>query len=185
MLYRTLTGLVAVSLLAGCQWLPAQTSSTPPTLTELPSGCQEEWPSLTVNACQTEAWVAFGLASQRGDRDWRDRQLARLDGDDTQERLVRAVVLSWGTESEWNKASELYKADLEKAPEELQPLLRYWLNELEGRRALSAKLAEQRQSRQALTEQNAAQAEQLEEMAHKLEALSDIEQSINLRQQAP
>ena len=79
MLYRTLTGLVAVSLLAGCQWLPAQTSSTPPTLTELPSGCQEEWPSLTVNACQTEAWVAFGLASQRGDRDWRDRQLARLD----------------------------------------------------------------------------------------------------------
>ncbi|WP_192035361.1 hypothetical protein [Halomonas sp. YLGW01] len=185
MLYRTLTGLVAASLLAGCQWLPAQSSSPPPTLSELPADCQGEGPSLTVSACQTEAWLALGLASQRGDRAWRDRQLARLATTDTRDRLARAVVLSWGAESEWHQASELYKADLAKAPAELQPLLRYWLNELEGRRAQAGRLAEQSRARQALADENAAQAEKLEELTDKLEALSDIEQSINLRQQVP
>ncbi|WP_458525652.1 hypothetical protein [Onishia taeanensis] len=185
MLYRTLMGLVAASLLAGCQWPPIQPSSAPSTLSGLPAGCQDEGPSLMASPCQSEAWIALGLASQRGDRAWRDRQLARLDTDDTRDRLARAVVLSWGTENEWTQASELYKADLAKAPAELQPLLRYWLNELEGRRAFSERLAEQGRARQALADEKAAQAKRLEELTDKLEALSDIEQSINLRQQAP
>ncbi|WP_168014658.1 hypothetical protein [Halomonas salinarum] len=185
MLYRTLMGLVAISLLAGCQWLPEEPFSHEPAVSELPADCQSKWPSLTVSTCQTEAWVAFGLESQRGDREWRDRQLALLDGNDTHERLVRAVVLAWGNESEWNKASELYKADISKAPEELEPLLRYWLNELEGRRSLAGRLAEQRQKSQALAAENADQAGKLEELTNKLDALGDIEKSMNLRQQSP
>ena len=63
----------------------------------------------------------------------------------------------------------------------LQPLLRYWLNELEGRRSIKGRLEQARGElaegrREALEEENAA-------LAEKLEALTAIEQSINLRQQ--
>ncbi len=66
--------------------------------------------------------------------------LTRLEGESASRRLARAVALSWGSQGQWERASELYKADLSAAPVTLQPLLRYWLNELEGRRARAGRL---------------------------------------------
>ena len=184
---RPLLACATVLLLAGCQLLPESPFAVPAgrTTSELAVAgeCQAEVPDFADEPCLLPDWAAFGLASQRGDRAWRDAMLARLQGRASERRLARAVVLAWGSEGQWDQASELYKADLAAAPAELQPLLRYWLNELEGRRAMAGRLegvrgelADSERRRAALEEDNA-------DLAEKLEALTAIEQSINLRHQ--
>ncbi|WP_355659616.1 hypothetical protein [Halomonas salifodinae] len=176
--YRLAAALVGAALLAGCQWLPeAPQSIAPPPTTG--ASCDREIPLLVESDCLLDAWVAFGLASQRGDREWRDGLLARLDGEDERSRLARAAVLAWGSEREWDRAATLLENTvIDDAPESLQPLLRYWRNDLEGRRALVGRLARSEDERRALV----AERQELEE---KLEALTAIEQSINLRQPSP
>lgn len=185
---RPLLACASVLWLAGCELLPESPFAQPsrPALSAAAaavSGCHAEVPGFDDEACLLHDWVAFGLSSQRGDRAWRDAMLTRLQGNANERRLARAVALAWGNEREWDQAAELYKADLAAAPVELQPLLRYWLNELEGRRSMVGRLesargelAEAEQRRAALEEENA-------DLAEKLEALTAIEQSINLRQQ--
>lgn len=179
---------LATAWLAGCQYLPEQLQSpSGPSPLQNPSigsaFCHAELPDFDNAPCLLDDWVAFGLASQRGDRVWREATLTRLGGDSTERRLARAVLLAWGDQRQWDRAAELYKADLHGAPPELQPLLRYWLNELEGRRRLAGQLAESRGERDAAMEENEALTEEIEAMAEKLEQLAAIEQSINLRQQ--
>ncbi|SFT62791.1 hypothetical protein [Halomonas saccharevitans] len=173
--------------LAGCQYLPTPLPSSGVSMPNTAQGtlsCTDALPDFDDDECLMPEWVAFGLASQRGDRAWREATLASLAGEAKQRRLSRAVLLSWGSEQQWDRASELYKADLASAPAELQPLLRYWLNELEGRRRLAGQLAERRRALDAAAEENAALTEELEAMAEKLEQLTAIEQNINLRQQS-
>lgn len=184
---RPLLACATLLWLAGCELMPESPFAVPQgrTASEVAAAgeCQADVPGFSDEACLLPDWVAFGLAAQRGDRTWREAMLTRLEGSATERRLARAVALSWGSERQWDQASELYKADLAAAPVALQPLLRYWLNELEGRRALAGRLestrgelADTEQRRAALEEENAA-------LAEKLEALTAIEQSINLRQQ--
>ena len=175
--------------LAGCQHLPeslqTRSNDQPVQSPSLGSAlCQEGLPDFDDQECLLHDWVAFGLASQRGDLAWREATLLRLEGESKARRLARAVLLSWGSVSQWNRASEIYKADLASAPAELQPLLRYWLNELEGRRRLIGQLAEQRRARDSAVEEKEALREELAVMTEKLEQLTAIEQSINLRQQS-
>ncbi|MDR9441031.1 MAG: hypothetical protein RI841_16245 [Halomonas sp.] len=179
---------LATAWLAGCQYLPEQlqSPSAPSPIQSSSSGsvfCHAELPDFDNVPCLLDDWVAFGLASQRGDRVWREATLTRLGGERSERRLARAVLLAWGDEQQWDRAAALYKADLHGAPAELQPLLRYWLNELEGRRRLAGQLAESRSGHEAAVEEREALAEELEAMAEKLEQLTEIEQSINLRQQ--
>ncbi len=184
---RPLLVCLAATWLAGCEALPRVPFELPANRSAAEGaagGCRAELPDFVEDDCLLPEWVAFGLASQRGDRAWRDDVLGRLEGSLPQRRLARAVALAWGSESQWERASELYKADLATAPVALQPLLRYWLNELEGRRARAARLAE---SRAAVARHEAREAELAEEKAaleKKLEALTAIERSINLRQQS-
>jgi hypothetical protein len=175
---RPLLVCLSLFMLAGCELLPDEPLARRPDTPVMPvdTGCHAPLPDFDDEACLLPDWVAFGLAAQRGDGEWRDDALERLDGDDPERRLARAVALSWGSERQWERAAELYKADLHAAPTELQPLLRYWLNELEGRRSLAGDLEASRQEREALAEEN-------EELAEKLEALTAIERNINLRQQ--
>ncbi|GGY07559.1 hypothetical protein GCM10007160_38820 [Litchfieldella qijiaojingensis] len=175
--YRIPMGLLAVALLAGCQWLP-QTSDMAEQESMEEMACEEAIPTLKESDCLVDAWVGYGLASQRGDREWREQTLEKLQGEDSHSRLARAVVLSWGSERQWDQAAEILRADLHAAPSDLQPLLRYWLNELEGRRAMTERLVSSEAERRQLAADN-------EELADKLEALTAIEQSINLRQQSP
>ncbi|MGM0702996.1 MAG: hypothetical protein ACQEUG_11435 [Pseudomonadota bacterium] len=173
-------GLCLVALwLGGCQWIPEQPFGTaePETVDET-AACYAEVPDFAESACLLPEWIAFGLASQRGDGEWRDGMLERLAGETARRRLARAVVLGWGSERQWDRAAELYKADLHAAPADLQPLLRYWLNELEGRRAMAGRLERSREELAALEAENA-------ELAEKLDALTAIERNINLRQQSP
>lgn len=178
---RLLQSVVLVTFmgtLAGCELLPMERASHPVKVvddTDLAS-CDAEVPNFAESPCMLTEWVAFGLASQRGDREWRDNMLPRLAGHAPEQRLSRAVVMSWGSESQWDQASELYKADLQAAPSELQPLFRYWLNELEGRRKSLQRVGQERSEVARLTDENQA-------LADKLEAMTAIEQSINLRQQ--
>lgn len=165
--------LLAVSLLAGCQPLMPQRDEP---LDTVDNQCLSEVPNLEANDCLLESWVDFGLAAQRGDAEWRENTLAELDGESANQRLARAVVLSWAERQHWKDASELYKADLAAAPSPLQPLLRQWLNGLEGRRALLDEIAASKGARnQAVQERDA--------LAEKLDALTAIEESINSRQQ--
>lgn len=176
--YRFAAALVGAALLAGCQWLPdaPQGLAAPPPLA---SGCEREIPLLVESDCLLDAWVAFGLASQRGDREWREGLLSRLDGEDGRARLARAALLAWGSERQWDQAAGLFESDLiASSPEALQPLLRYWRNDLEGRRALSGRLARSESQRRALEVER-------QELEEKLEALTAIERSINLRQPSP
>ena len=165
-------------MLAGCELVPDEPFRWEDTESVKPvsSGCKGLLPDFSDEPCLLSDWIAFGLASQRGDSEWRDDMLSRLRAETAERRLTRAVALSWGSESEWHLASELYKADLHAAPAELQPLLRYWLNELEGRRAMSGRLTSSQEGIAALEEENAA-------LDEKLEALTAIERNINLRQQ--
>ena len=173
--------------LAGCEMLPPLPFELPATGRDAAtstSACDAELPSLVDTSCLLPEWVDFGLASQRGDRAWRETMLTRLQGEAVEQRLSRAVVLTWGSQRQWERAAELYKADLSAAPLTLQPLLRYWLNELEGRRAMAGRLSDA-QSAQAQGEaRRAALEEEKAELEKKLEALTAIERSINLRQQA-
>ncbi|WP_136066047.1 hypothetical protein [Modicisalibacter radicis] len=166
--------LLAVSLLAaGCQQLMPQ-GDAPADMAD--NRCLSEIPGLEVSDCLLESWVDFGLAAQRGDAEWREGILAELDGESADQRLARAVVLSWGDRERWEDASELYKADLAAAPSQLQPLLRQWLNGLEGRRALLDEIAASKSARNKAVHERDA-------LAEKLDALTAIEQSINSRQQ--
>ncbi|MGQ7246625.1 hypothetical protein ACUN9Y_04725 [Halomonas sp. V046] len=168
--------LVGVAL-SGCEALPFPHQGAPePVQTQDLASCDAEVPSFAKNACMVSDWIAFGLAAQRGDSAWRDDMLTRLQGYAPEQRLGRAVVLAWGTPAQWNQASEYYKADLSGAPSELQPLLRYWLNEVEGRRARQGRVTRHDGEVARLREENKA-------LADKLEAMTAIEQSINLRQQ--
>lgn len=170
--------LLTASWLAGCELLPevpfgVQTPTPHPVSI---SGCYAEVPGFADQDCLLHDWVAFGLAAQRGDTNWRETILTRLEGNDPQRRLARAVALTWGSQPQWDQASELFKADLHAAPIELQPLLRYWLNEVERRRALAGSVYSTEAERDALAVENAV-------LVEKLEALTAIEQNINLRQQ--
>lgn len=168
------TSLLAVSLLiAGCQQLIPQRDAP---LEDTANQCLAEIPNLEASDCLLESWVDFGLAAQRGDAEWREDILAELDEGTARQRLARAVVLSWAERERWEDASELYKADLAAAPSQLQPLLRQWLNALEGRRALVDELATSKRVRNRAAQERDA-------LAEKLDALTAIEQSINSRQQ--
>ncbi|MBB3190738.1 hypothetical protein [Halomonas cerina] len=174
-----LAGLVLFGL-AGCQWTPDSLSpsggaSRSASQAASPA-CVSEMPDFDDEACLLHDWVAFGLASQRGDHAWREGMLGLFEGAAAEQRLARAVLLAWGGEAQWDRASVLLKADLHAAPPALQPLLRYWLNEVEGRRALAGRLAESRRALATLKTDNKA-------LAEKLDALTDIERNINLRQQ--
>lgn len=173
-----IAGLLVVSLLAGCQVAPQEPQDASNNLAVVASGCLKEVPSLAPSECLLESWIDFNLAAQRGEPEWRENMLNRLEGDSTKRRLARAVILSWSDDSEWEQASELYKADLASAPSRLQPLLRQWLNSLEARRALAEELAASEASRVALSNERNS-------LAEKLDALTAIEQSINSRQQEP
>lgn len=175
--YRILMSLLAASLLAGCELLP-ETSDMAAEEPEEAVNCDEAIPTLVESHCLLDAWVDYGLTSQRGDREWRAETLESLEGNSERLHLARAVVLSWGSEREWKEAAELYRDNLYAAPSDLQPLLRYWLNEVEGRRSMAERLASSEAERGQLAAEN-------KELADKLEALTDIEQNINLRQQSP
>lgn len=173
-----LAGLALLGL-AGCQWIPESLSpqaTSPAAVKAAPPACVSETPGFEDTACLLNDWVAFGLASQRGDRAWREGMLGLFEGEAAEQRLARAVLLAWGSKAQWDRASALFKADLHAAPARLQPLLRYWLNEVEGRRALADRLAESHRSYATLKADNQA-------LAEKLDALADIERNINLRQQ--
>lgn len=171
--------LVAVMLLAGCQSLSGETATS--------YGC-DEVPTFADNVCLLDSWVAFGLKAQRGDDAWRRQALSELDGNRAEQKAARAVVLSWDGPSEWQRASNLYKATISMAPTRLQPLMQQWLNELEERRQLYAqqeagdtRQGENTHDTQALKRENQQLKQQLKEMSDKLDALTDIERTINSR----
>lgn len=174
----------AALLLAGCELLPEQGSAeiTEEEMVAATRDCSGDVPTFEEDACLLPEWIALGLASQRGDGDWRSAKLIELEealaAREDERHLASAITLAWGSERQWTQAAELFETHLRVAPEQLQPLLRYWRNELEGRRAMAGQLA---RSQSAL----AAQRAENEELAEKLEALTAIEQNINLRQQSP
>lgn len=134
-------------------------------------------PDFAGEDCLLDEWVAFALQAQRGNASWRESTLLQLEGNRHDRRLARAIVLSWGDESDWKLASDLYKADLPTAPSRLQPLLRQWLNGLEERRGLVAERDKNDGVRRKLSAENA-------QLTRKLEALTAIEESINSRRQS-
>jgi hypothetical protein len=173
-------GLAA--LLSGCELLPEHAAlGTEPQEPAEAAECTAE-PIFTDEACLLPNWVAFGLTSQRGDGEWRRQTLddiAVAQGRSEAEReLARAVAMAWGSEREWREAATIYQEYTAAAPEGLQPLLRYWRNELEGRRALAGNRDNARGQLANLQRENA-------ELSEKLEALTAIEQNMNLRQQSP
>lgn len=167
--------LLASSLLVGCEMLPQQANGG---IDPASSQCLDATPSLQESDCLVEAWVDFGLAAQRGDAEWRETILALAEEETKRDRLARAVVYAWSDQSHWEEASELFKADLAAAPSRLQPLLRQWLNGLEARRELAQRLSRSEAARRQV-------ARERDELAQKLDALTEIEQSINLRNQSP
>ncbi|RDB44740.1 hypothetical protein DU490_00135 [Halomonas sp. DQ26W] len=181
---KTLFACATTLWLAGCEFLPEQGRADVTLGEEVTAtmDCLGGLPTFEVNACLLPEWIALGLASQRGDSDWRSAKLSEVEQTliDREEvrHLARAITLAWGSERQWSQAADLFETHLGAAPEQLQPLLRYWRNDLEGRRAMSGQLA---RSQSAL----AAQREENQQLAEKLEALTAIEQNINLRQQSP
>lgn len=134
-------------------------------------------PDFIEEDCLLDEWVAFSLQAQRGNSDWHRNTLEQLEGTRHDRRLARAVLLSWGDESDWKHASDLFKADLPTAPSRLQPLLRQWLNGLEERRDLIVERDKSDSARRKLSADNA-------QLSKKLEALTAIEESINSRRQS-
>lgn len=177
---RATLAVAALVLLAGCQSLPGDAP---------PYGCGDI-PRFADNVCLLDAWVTFGLDAQRGDSSWRRGQLEALEGEQPERKAARAVVLSWAGPGEWKRASDLYKATISEAPVRLQPLLQQWLNALEERRGLVARARPQAAAApaveddavQALKLENQALKQRLEGVSRKLEALTDIEQTINSRE---
>jgi FtsZ-binding cell division protein ZapB len=174
---KTTLVLLGVMTLAGCQSLSSES---------IPAGCGEI-PSYADNVCLVDSWVAFGLQAQRGDDDWRERTLDKVGQDRMDQKAVRALVLSWDGPGEWQHASNLYKASIDSAPARLQPLLQQWLNELEERRKLYAQRSTNASRQgshndtQAVKRENEKLKQQLKEMSDKLDALTDIERTINAR----
>jgi len=168
-----------VMTLAGCQSLSGGAST--------PHGCGDV-PTFADNVCLLDSWVAFGLEAQRGDAAWRQQVLSEIGASRAEQKAARAVVLSWDGPSEWRQASNLYKATISTAPARLQPLLQQWLNGLEERRELYAQQGAggsrqggNNDDTQALKRENRKLKQQLEEMSDKLDALTDIERTINSR----
>lgn len=187
---RTLLACVMGMSLSGCQWLPL-TDGHRGSLQGL--NCPGGIPDFTQDECLLDDWIAYGLASQQSDAEWREAMLAQLEADAEEpradQRLARATVLAWGDDAQRSQASSLLHADLGVAPVNLQPLLSYWLGELEQRREASARLAEARRARRASGQQSGAlQAQvdtlnsQVEALTTKIEALTEIERNINARQ---
>lgn len=166
-------------LVAGCQWLPLNDSVEKEAYHRT---CFAEIPDFSLDGCLLDNWIAFGLASQQGDGQWRDEMRDRVDAQRVDQRLARAILLAWGSEDEQSQASSLLRADLPTAPPRLQPLLSYWLSELEKRREASARLAEARSVRRTLNARNNALSAEIEALNRKIEALTDIERNINIRQ---
>lgn len=164
-----LAGALAASLLTGCQMMPGQSFEMGDS-----THCLDELPTLADRSCMLESWIDFGLAAQRGDNQWREETLDRISSDSTRDRLARAVMYSWSSQESWERASELYKADLSSAPSELQPLLRQWLNSLERHRRLAQSYNESESSRRQLISER-------DELSKKLDALTAIEENFNLR----
>ncbi|WP_027966460.1 hypothetical protein [Halomonas halocynthiae] len=186
---RILLVCVMGAFLSGCQVLPLMEG--------LEEGNQElsclsNMPDFTQDECLLDRWVAYGLASQQGDEQWRSRLLAQLDEASalrSDQRLVKAVVLAWGSAAQRSQAFSLFQADIDTAPKNLQPLFDYWVGELEQRRKANAQLAEARRTRRVTTQQNRALQEQVDELKSnvetlttKIEALTEIERNINARQ---
>lgn len=176
---RTTLVLFGMMALVGCQSLSGEPRQY---------GCGDI-PTYADNVCLVDSWVAFGLEAQRGDDEWRDEVLERVGQSRMDQKAVRAVVLSWDGPGQWAQASSFYKAAIGSAPPRLQPLLQQWLNELEERRQLYALRGSSGGSRvnvgsndtQALKQENEKLKQQLKEMSDKLEALTDIERTINAR----
>lgn len=178
--YKALLIGLSVSIglsLSGCQSLSSQ-----PAVADSATNCYFSGaPALVEGACLLPTWITFGLQSQEGDAQWRSETLAEFTGSDTRSRLVRAVVLSWDSPSNWREASSLYEAGIPEAPAMLQPLLTQWANELEARRELASthqRGDRQRQQIKELQEKNA-------QLTKKLEALTAIEESMNARRNNP
>ncbi|MGQ4878500.1 hypothetical protein ACOJCM_07990 [Billgrantia sp. LNSP4103-1] len=169
-------------LLGACQYLPEQGASDTEQQVPSTASCHAVEPTFDSEACLLPSWVAFGLASQRGDGEWRRQALTEIDSahdrSEAERNLARAVALAWGSEREWQEAADLYQTHTHAAPADLQPLLRYWRNELEGRRSLA------RQSDNARSQVASLQREKAE-LSEKLEALTAIERNMNSRQQSP
>lgn len=166
-------------LLGACQYLPEQIGPDSEQPAPSAAACRAVEPTFDNEACLLPSWVSYGLASQRGDGEWRSQALENIDNapdrSETERQLARAVVLAWGSEREWQEAAELYQAHTHAAPADLQPLLLYWRNELEGRRSLASQNAEVRGQVAALQREKT-------ELSEKLEALTAIEQNMNSRQ---
>lgn len=189
MTLRFLLACVLAVILAGCQWLP---------LTAEPAGsqglaCPGGVPDFTPDACLLDDWIAFGLASQQADEAWRSATLAQLgEAAETQhpaQRLATASVLAWGDEPQRRQASSLLHADLDVAPKPLQPLLDYWLGELEQRRAMYARLSEEERKSRALARRNHQLKtdvdtldSRVDALQTKIQTLTDIERNIDSRQ---
>lgn len=176
---RGVLALAGFAMLAGCQSISSEPAQ--------PLGCGEV-PTFVDNVCLLDSWVGFGLEAQRGDDAWRQQAVDRLYGDRPDQKAARAVVLSWDGPGEWREASNLYKASIGEAPPRLQPLLQQWLNELEERRDLYSQRATGRsqpspgaRNAQALKQENEQLKQQLKEMSDKMDALTDIERTINSR----
>ena len=164
-----LVGILTASLLTGCQMMPGESFEMGTS-----THCLDELPTLADSSCMLESWVDFGLAAQRGDSQWQEETLNRMSSDSTRDRLARAVIYSWSSQANWERASELYKADISAAPSPLQPLFRQWLNALERHRSLAAAYADSESSRRQLIKER-------DELTKKLDALTAIEENFNLR----
>jgi hypothetical protein len=178
---RPLLACLVLLSVAGCQQLLPVTDSVEEEAYY--QTCHSEIPDFSLDGCLLDDWIAFGLASQQGDSEWREGMREKVGAERADQRLARAVLLAWGNDGERSQASSLLRADLSTAPPRLQPLLSYWLNELEERREASARLAEARSARSALNAVNKDLNAELEALNMKIEALTDIERNINLRQQ--
>lgn len=184
---RPLLGCALGILLAGCQWLPLKDEQS------ANRSCPGGVPDFTPDACLLDDWIAFGLASQQGDEAWRSAMLAQLEETAATphqaQRLATAGVLAWGDEEQRREASSLLHADLGIAPGPLQPLLSYWLGELEQRRALYARLSEEERKSRASARRNHqleadvdAMDSQVDALKTKIQTLTDIERNIDSRQ---
>ncbi|MCM2971953.1 hypothetical protein [Larsenimonas suaedae] len=171
---KLLAGMALAALLSGCQMM-----STDAPVSSGNANCFYYGPPVLVEGeCLLPNWVSFGLKAQREDSDWRRDMLKQTADDTAQDRLARAVVLSWSGKDQWKQAAELYKRDISGAPSALQPLLRYWLNDLEARRSLVTNVSSNDQQVQRLRRENA-------ELTKKLDALTAIEESMNARRRTP
>ncbi|MFD2191167.1 hypothetical protein [Pistricoccus aurantiacus] len=197
MMKRFLMMLLVGGLLSGCFWKyqPANLAQTRDIGVE--AGAV---PPLVNSEAALQAWVDYGLAAQRNDQEWREKKMSQIDIYDEQTQLAQAVLLSWGSERQWEKAAALYEAGLPMAPPKLEPLFRYWMNDLKRRRELLRRLyySESRRQpssvapRQQRDSSNVEEATELEEVkrklketTEKLDALTDIEKNINQRQSSP